>query len=250
VEVEKKLLKTIKLTIEYDGSPFSGWQVQPKHRTVQEEIETALKKITKETIRITGSGRTDSGVHALGQVASFQIKKDMPISAYEKGLNTVLPKTIRILRAEAVHFNFDARRDAVSRTYRYILSKYERAIGYQYNWFPDFQFNINVMKKASVYLKGEHSFRSFCRDDGERSDCISHVFRIRWEEREQEIQFEITAVRFFHNMIRIIVGTLLEVGRGKMTLQQFRNLINQKDRTLAGPTVPPNGLFLVRVDYS
>lgn len=189
-------------------------------------------------------------MHALGQVASFQINRDLPITAYEKGLNTVLPKEIRVLRAERVHSDFDARRDAVSRTYRYVLSKYEQAVGYQYAWFPGFQYNVNVMKKASRHLKGSHSFRSFCKDDGEGGDCISRVFRIHWEEWEKEIWFEITAVRFFHNMIRIILGTLLEVGRGKMSIQQFKNLIDQKNRTKAGPTVPPNGLFLVRVDYS
>ncbi len=212
-------------------------------------MEKALKEITKENIRITGAGRTDAGVHALGQVVSFKISKDLPLSAYEKGINTCLPREIRILRAEEAYPGFDARRDAVSRTYRYVISKTERAVGYQYAWFPNFEFDLRPMKRASKYLKGEHSFRSFCKGDGEDKDCISKIFHVRWEETDTEIRFEISAIRFFHNMIRIIVGTLMEVGRGKMHLRQFRDILESGDRTLAGPTAPPHGLFLVSVMY-
>ncbi len=249
IENKGRTLKTIKLLLEYDGTPFSGWQVQPEQRTVQGEIEAALKKVTKENIRIIGAGRTDAGVHALGQTASFKTEKDLPLLAYEKGLNTFLPREIRILRAEEMYSGFDARRKAVSRTYRYVISKVERAIGHQYAWFPNFDFDMRPMKQASKILKGEHSFRSFCKGNGEGEDCISKVFRVHWEETDGEIRFEITAIRFFHNMIRIIIGTLMEVGRGKMHPRQFRTILESQDRTHAGPTVPPNGLFLVSVMY-
>ena len=249
MENKNKTLKTIKLVLEYDGTPFSGWQVQPEQRTVQEEVERALEKITKENIRIVGAGRTDAGVHALGQTASFKTEKDLPLSAYEKGLNSFLPREIRILSAEEMHSGFDARRDAVSRTYRYVISKVERAIGHQYAWFPNFDFNTRPMIQASKYLKGEHSFRSFCKGNEEGEDCISKVFRVQWEETNREIRFEITAIRFFHNMIRIVVGTLMEVGRGKMNPREFRTILRGQDRTQAGPTVPPHGLFLVSVVY-
>ena len=212
-------------------------------------MERALEKITKENIRIVGAGRTDAGVHALGQTASFKTEKDLPLSAYEKGLNSFLPREIRILRAEEMHSGFDARRDAVSRTYRYVISKVERAIGHQYAWFPNFEFDTRPMKQASKYLKGEHSFRSFYKGNEEGEDCISKVFRVQWEETDREIRFEITAIRFFHNMIRIVVGTLMEVGRGKMHPREFRTILEGQDRTQAGPTVPPHGLFLVSVMY-
>ena len=244
-----KTLKTIKLVLEYDGTLFSGWQIQPEQRTIQEEVEKALREITKENIRITGAGRTDAGVHALGQMASFKTRKDVPLSAYEKGINTFLPREIRVLRAEEMYPGFDARRDAVSRMYRYVISKAERAIGYQYAWFPNFDFDTRPMKRASKHLKGEHSFRSFSKGNDEDEECISKVFHVRWEETNTEIRFEISAIRFFHNMIRIIVGTLMEVGRGKMHPHQFRTILEGQDRTQAGPTVPPHGLFLVRVMY-
>jgi tRNA pseudouridine38-40 synthase len=249
MENRSRTLKTIKLVLEYDGTPFSGWQVQLEQKTIQEEVETALEKITKEKIRIVGAGRTDAGVHALGQTASFNTEKDLPLSAYEKGLNSLLPREIRVLQAEEMYSGFDARRDAVSRTYRYVISKAERAIGHQYAWFPNFHFNIRPMKQASKYLKGEHSFRSFCKGNEKGDDCISKVFHVHWEETNREIKFEITAIRFFHNMIRIIMGTLMEVGRGEMLPSQFKTILEGKDRTLAGPTVPPHGLFLVRVVY-
>jgi tRNA pseudouridine38-40 synthase len=160
-----------------------------------------------------------------------------------------LPREIRIFRAEEAYPGFDARRDAVSRTYRYVISKTERAVGYQYAWFPNFDFDLRPMKRASKYLKGEHSFRSFCKGNEDDKECISKVFRVRWDETNTEIRFEVSAIRFFHNMIRIIVGTLMEVGRGKMHPRQFRTILEAQDRTQAGPTVPPQGLFLVSVKY-
>jgi tRNA pseudouridine38-40 synthase len=249
MEKKSKTLRNIKLTLEYDGTLFAGWQVQPGQRTIQGEVEAALKKITREEIRITGSGRTDAGVHALGQIANFKTEKPLPLSAYREGLNTVLPREIRILRAEEMHVGFDARRDAIRRTYCYVIAKAERAIGYQYAWFPNCQFQIGPMRKASKYLKGEHAFSAFCKDNGEGGDCVSRVFRVHWDETPSEIRFEISAIRFFHNMIRIIMGTLMEVGRGKITPGQFRTILEQRDRASAGPTVPPHGLFLVDVMY-
>ena len=133
--------KCIKLILSYDGSDFCGWQVQPKLRTVQGEIEKAIFKITKEQIRITGSGRTDTGVHALGQVAHFKTQKDLPIKAFKEGLNQELPNDIQIIEAQFVSENFHARRDAVQRTYRYVLSTKPRVIGRQYAWFPKTSFS-------------------------------------------------------------------------------------------------------------
>ena len=242
-------MRTIKLTLEYDGSEFSGWQFQPDRRTVQGEVEKALGSLTREAIRVVGAGRTDAGVHALGQVASFRTDSSLTLSVFEKGLNGLLPRDVRVLRAEEMDGPFDARRDAVGRTYRYVLSRRGKAVGRQYTWCPGVRFSVERMEEAAGWLVGERVFASFSKDDGEGGDFLSRVFRVVWETTDEEVRFEIAAERFFHNMVRIIVGTLLEVGRGKMSPERFREIMDAGDRRLAGPTVPPQGLFLVRVDY-
>ncbi len=242
-------MRTIKLTVEYDGSDFSGWQVQPDQRTVQGEIERALETLTKEEKRIVGAGRTDAGVHALGQVVSFKCHDNLPLSAFEKGLDGLLPEDIHIITAEEAVESFNARRDVVSRVYRYVLSKRSRAIGRQYAWYPGMKFHVEPMKRASKFLLGEHDFTSFCKSDDQHENFVSRVLKVKWNVTEEEIYFEITAVRFFHKMIRIIIGTLLEVGRGKISPEEFVKIMKAKDRTRAGSTVPPQGLFLVRVNY-
>jgi len=240
---------TIKLTIEYDGSPYAGWQLQPDAVTVQGKIEQALRTLTGEAIRITGAGRTDTGVHALGQVASFQCSRHLPLKAYRDGLNTFLPSTIRILESEEVDETFNARYSAKGRSYRYVLSKRDRAIGAQYAWCPDYSYQLKTMKKASRYLLGEHCFLSFCKRGSEKGEFMSRITSVRWKELTEEIHFEISAVRFFHNMVRIILGTLLEVGRGRFSVRDFRDILDSKKRENAGPTIPPNGLYLLKVDY-
>jgi tRNA pseudouridine38-40 synthase len=244
-----KNIRTIKLKIEYDGSDFAGWQVQPEQRTVQGEIEKALKILTKEDIRVTGSGRTDSGVHALGQVVSFQVQSGLSLDQLQKGLNGLLPVDISIISLDELEERFDARRDAVRRTYRYIISRRARAINRQYVWAPRTSFSIERMQKASEYLVGEHDFASFCKANGQTESFISNIHDVRWKMIEDEIHFEITANRFFHHMVRSIVGTLVEVGRGKISPEHFQEIMMAKDRTCGGPTAPAQGLFLVRVEY-
>jgi len=239
----------IKLTVEYDGTEFSGWQIQPNRRTVQGEIENSLKTLTQEKVRVVGSGRTDAGVHALGQVVSFRCRSGLPLPTFEKGLNGLLPEDIRIVRAEELGSSFNARRDAVSRTYRYLLSKRPRAVDRQYVWYPRMTFSVGPMEQASKYLLGAHDFAAFCKSNGEDKDFTSRVFSVDWNEDDDEICFEITAMRFFHNMVRVIVGTLLEVGRGRTTPEGFREILESRDRRQAGPTVPPHGLYLARVDF-
>jgi len=241
----------IKMTLEYDGTDFAGWQVQPEQRTVQEVVETGLFKMTKKKFRVTASGRTDAGVHALGQVVSFKTDTSLPISAFSKGLNSYLPQDVRVINAEMKREKFDARKNAISRTYRYILTKQPKVIGRQYCWYPQCSFRLNPMIKASKFLKGEHTFTSFCKKKSEGYyNNISTVHTVEWKTIENEVVFQINAVRFFHNMIRIIIGTLLEVGKGTLTPEDFKRILEAQDRKFAGPTAPPQGLYLVKVYYN
>lgn len=243
-------MQTIRLDIEFDGTDFAGWQIQPNQRTVQEEVEKAVFKLSSEKIRIIGAGRTDSGVHALGMVASFQSQNHLPIEAYEKGLNPLLPRDIQIKSAAIVANDFDARRKAVKRNYCYRIAKTNRAIGRQYAWYPRGAYNLEKMKEASSCLIGEHEFDAFSKYSEDVDIYNTIVYDIQWHEKEDEIWFEISAIRFFHNMIRIIMGTLFEVGQGRMTVQEFKHVLDSKDRSLAGPTIPPHGLFLTKVEYA
>jgi tRNA pseudouridine38-40 synthase len=247
---QKNKQRTIRLLTEYDGSDFSGWQIQPNRRTVQGEMEKALKALTQEKIRITGAGRTDAGVHAIRMPVSFQCNSLLQLSAFKNGMNALLPKDIRIHQANVMNSSFDARRDAVSRTYRYILLRKPRVIGQQYAWYPKMEFSVDLMKNASKYLLGEHEWDSFCKVGTDKEKLLSRVLDIRWDETDIEVHFEITAERFFHNMIRIILGTLLEVGCGKISLKCFQSILESRDRKKAGPTIPPQGLFLIKVSYN
>ena len=245
----EKNIRFIKLTLEYDGSDFSGWQLQPDCRTVQREIENALKALIHEEVRVVGAGRTDAGVHALGQVVSFPTQNMLPLSAFEKGLNVLLPEDVRVIRTEEMDQPFDARRHAVRRTYRYVIAKHRRVVGRQYAWYPRMVVSLEPMKRAAEHLLGVHDFTSFCKSNGNTDNFLSRVTDVRWDETDEELRFEITAVRFLRHMVRIIVGTLLEVGCGKISPEEIREIIEARDRSRAGPTVPSRGLFLVRVDY-
>jgi tRNA pseudouridine38-40 synthase len=241
--------RTFKAILEYDGSDFSGWQIQPNRRTVQDELEKAVLRITGEKLRVTGAGRTDAGVHAAGQAASFRITKGLPAPVMLNALNAVLPEDVRILSLQEKEPCFDARRDALSRTYRYVIATRPRAIGRRYAWTPRLRYDLEPMRAAGEKVKGKHVWKAFSKSSGQEGEFISTVYDVRWNRFENEIHFEITAERFFHNMIRILLGTLFDVGRGKMTPAQFEALLRSDDRREAGTTLPPHGLFLMRVDY-
>ena len=242
-------MRTIKLIIEYDGTDFAGWQIQPRQRTVQGDIELSLKKLLREDIKIVGSGRTDAGVHALGQVASFRTSSEYDPKVYQNGLNKLLSRDVRIIKSEIVPVDFNARRNAVKRSYRYCISKKDRAIGRQYNWYPRAKFQSEPMIEASACLIGEYDFTSFSKSADESGSCSTIVYDIRWSETDEKLIFEIDAIRFLYNMIRIIIGTLMDVGRGKISGDKFNSILNARDRKSAGNTAPPHGLYLLNVDY-
>ncbi len=244
--------KNFKLTIEYDGSDFHGWQRQNRDRTIQGETENALRAMTQQKINLVGSGRTDAGVHAFGQVANFRCETRLDSEAFLNGLNSLLPDSIVICKCELVNQDFHARYAARSKIYRYrILNRrLPAAIKRQYSWHIRRPLDLGVIHRAAAHVIGTHDFKAFEGTGSPRSDTIRQVFEAAfYREAEDYLVFEIKADGFLRFMVRNIVGTLVEVGLGKITPEDFKAILLSKDRSRAGATAPAHGLFLVLVEY-
>ncbi len=245
-------MKNYKLTIEYDGTNYHGWQVQARDTSIQETIEAALITMTREKIRLAGSGRTDAGVHALGQTASFKTESAIPTHAFFAGLNSLLPDDIVITACEAVADDFHARFSARHKTYQYRIYNQTTpmAIGRQYAWHIRKKLDISRMSRAVEYITGTHDFKSFEGTGSPRDHTVREVLHAGISENGNGfVFFEITANGFLRYMVRNLVGTLANVGLGKTSPEGFRQILQAKDRDLAGATAPPQGLFLVSVSY-
>jgi tRNA pseudouridine38-40 synthase len=245
-------VRTIKLIIEYDGSNYRGWQFQPNGQTIQGVIQDRLKRLTGESIDLIGSGRTDAGVHALGQVAHFKTESQMDANTFQRALNSLLPEDIVIRRAEEVEAEFHARRSAKSKVYEYrILNRATPpAVNRQYMWHIPQKLNFDEMKKATHILVGEHDFSAFRSVGSSTRSSVRNILRADWKRGKGDLlRFEIEASGFLKQMVRAIVGTLVEVGRGKISAQEFKRILDSKDRKEAGPTAPAHGLFLSEVKY-
>lgn len=245
-------MRTIKLTIEYDGTEYLGWQTQPNGKTIQGSLEDCLRQITGERIHVIGSGRTDAGVHALAQVAHFKTKSPIDIQSLQRALNSLLPKDILVKKVEEVGDDFHARKKAMSKVYEYrILNRPLRSVFHRhYAWHIPQKLNREAMEKATHYLIGEHDFSSFKSSGTSSRNFIRKVLRAEWKRgREGILCFEIEANGFLKQMVRTIVGTLVEVGKGKISPEEFKEILLSKDRRKAGPTAPPHGLFLKEVKY-
>lgn len=242
-------MRNIKLVVEYDGTDFHGWQFQPGLRTIQGQIQNALKIIFKNDINVIGSGRTDTGVHARGQVANFLTDHSMSVSTVKAALNGNLPRDVRIISAEEVDENFHARYDAIKRHYSYTITRQEKAINRFYAWCYKSELNIENMQQASNYLLGKHDFKAFCHANENANHYRCFVEEIVWEQNDELIILNIIANRFLHNMVRIIVGTMINVGRGFTPVEQIPQILKSHDRRNAGLTVPAKGLFLEKVYY-
>ena len=238
-----------KLIIEYDGTDFCGWQRQPDVRTVQADIEAALEKILQHPITLIGSGRTDVGVHALGQVAHVIVEKEISSPELQRSLNGVLPPDIRIRTVETVADDFHARFSAKSRFYRYRIAKFQRAVERQYVWFYGSALDVEKMNKVAKVFVGTHDFRSFSKLNKELDNFDCTVSEAEWIETDNELWFNITANRFLHKMVRTIVGTLVDVGRNKLPGTEIEKILKAKNREEAGITAPAHGLFLLKVEY-
>ncbi len=251
--------RSFKLTIAYDGTDFAGWQVQPGQRTIQAAIERALLKITKQPVRVIGSGRTDSGVHAIAQVASCSVPhwRDPAISL-ARAINTRLPSTIVIQDCVDAPDDFHAIRDAVSKRYRYQLQLggIRDVFACRYRWLLHGSLDVEAMREAALRFCGQHDFASFRASGGDqRKTTTRQMFACELRQQESStteaihLAMEFEADGFLYNMVRNMVGTLVEVGRGRQRPEWIDEVIDARDRHVAGQTAPPHGLFLVRVDY-
>ncbi len=246
------MLKNFKLIIEYDGTAYHGWQRQKDLRTIQGEIEKALLTMTGDPVTLIGSGRTDAGVHAMAQVAHFKSNTRIPPHAFQRGLNSLLEKDIVIKACEEVDASFHARYDVKSKTYRYrILNRpLPKAIGRQYAWFIPRKLDLDAMRTATAHILGRHDFKAFEGTGSPRSNTSRHIFKAEFFQNEGDyLDFFIEADGFLRFMVRNIVGTLVDVGRGKISAHDFKEILISKNRNLAGATAPPHGLCLMVVKY-
>lgn len=244
-------MRNIKLTIEYDGREFNGWQKQPNKLNIQGSIERAIEEITGEKVDLNASGRTDAGVHALGQVANFKTDSKLPIDKFPIAINSKLKKSIRILNAEEVDDRFHSRLTCKRKTYRYVINN--TTIGsaiYRYleTHIPQ-KLDVNEMSKAVKYFEGEHDFRAFKASGTSSKSSVRTIYEAKVYKIDEKIYIELTGNGFLYNMVRIIAGTLVDVGLGKIKATDIPDIITQGKRELAGKTLPPNGLYLVKVEY-
>ncbi|QZY54593.1 tRNA pseudouridine(38-40) synthase TruA [Crassaminicella profunda] len=244
-------MKNVKLTIQYDGTNFSGWQIQPNARTVQEEIEKALTKIMKKPIKINGSGRTDAGVHAMGQIANFYEEFTMPIEKIPIALNALLPQDISIREAVEVPRDFHARYNAKGKKYIYKIynNKIRNPLLFNYTYFVTYDLDLEKMKEATNYFIGEHNFKSFMASGSSIVNTVRTIHELNLYEKDELLILEAKGNGFLYNMVRIIAGTLVDVGRGKIKLKDLPVIIKSCKREKAGHTAPPQGLYLAKVFY-
>ena len=244
-------MRNIKLVIEYDGKDFNGWQKQPNKLNIQGEIEKVIYSITGEEVNLIASGRTDAGVHAIGQVANFKTNSNIPIDKIGLAINSRLKKSIVIKDVEEVDERFHSRYLCKQKTYRYIInnSKYGTAIYRNLEYHFPVKLNVNDMKKAIKFFEGEHDFKAFKASGTSSKSSVRTIFNTNLYEKDDRIYIELTGNGFLYNMVRIISGTLLEVGLGKIRPYQIKEIIESKDSENAGRTLPSQGLYLVRVEY-
>jgi tRNA pseudouridine38-40 synthase len=257
-----------KILLSYDGTGFHGWQVQPGRPTVQGALAAALEKMTGERVLPQGSGRTDAGVHALGQVASFALEAEIPAENLLRALNRALPQSVRVLRVESVGEGFHARHSAVHKTYEYrifwrkvdVLDEEKICSPFvaPYVWDCRWTLDAGLMRQAAAMLCGTHDFTSFGASDpelGQREEGVAGpnpvktIFESTVVREDGLLRYRVTGSGFLHHMVRNIVGTLVEVGRGSLQVEDMGRILAARDRTAAGPTAPAQGLFMVRVEY-
>ena len=244
-------MRTIKLTLEYDGTHFFGYQTQKNRRTVQSELEKAFQKLFQKKIKSCAAGRTDSGVHAEGQVVHFRTSSRFPIEKIQYGLNHYLPKDVSIVEIAVAPSSFHAQYSAKWKLYEYrvLHSKHRSPLEYSKACQFPRPLNVKKMRQAAALLKGKHDFRAFESSGGRRKSAVRTIRKFEINRKGKIISFLVEADGFLYKMVRSLVGTLLQIGAGKIKLVQIKQILSSKDRNLIGPTAPSHGLILKRISY-
>lgn len=245
-------MRNIKITLEYDGTNYSGWQIQKNtEQTIQQILQDALSEINKSPVKVTGASRTDAGVHALGQVANFKLDVPIPLARIPMALNSLLPEDIVCKEAWEVDLDFHARYDAKGKMYRYrILNQAQPSVfirNYVYHY--SYPLDLNLMREAASYLKGTHDFNSFQASGSSIRNTVRTIEKLEVIDRAPEVWIEVKGDGFLYNMVRIIAGTLIEVASGKILPDRVKDILAARDRTRAGFTAPARGLILLKVYY-
>jgi tRNA pseudouridine38-40 synthase len=250
-------MRNLKVILSYDGADFSGWQVQAEAATIQGTLASVIGRITGEKVRPQGSGRTDAGVHALGQVMTFVTESAVPTENFLKAMNDILPASIRILQVTEADREFHARRSARAKTYRYRIYRESICSPFlaRYVWHYPYPLNEEAMRRAAALVAGEHDFTSFAAVDPERGREDEPVSNIRtivssaWERVAEELVYTVRGSGFLHHMVRNLVGTFILVGKGTLQVEDIGRILAARNRSAAGATAPANGLYLVSVEY-
>lgn len=250
--MEPPVASRLKLTVHYDGRAFHGWQLQPDQRTVQGELEAALSRLADRRCRVIGAGRTDTGVHAMGQVAAVDLPAGWTASKLHRSLNAVLPDDVWVSDVEAVHPRFHPRYDAVARTYTYDVGTAPEAASPFHRgrcWPLGEALDASLLAEAADLLEGEHSFGAFAKSGQPERGDRCHVMAADWSAWALGVRFTITADRYLHHMVRYLVGTMVDVGRGRRPLDDVAALLANAPGVTTSPPAPPQGLVLQRVEY-
>lgn len=245
-------MRNLKLTISYNGQNFFGWQKQNGKRTVQGELENAFFVLSGENVEVEGSGRTDKGVHALGQVASVKTESPIPVENFARALNNLLPEDVKIEKVEEVSQDFHARFSAKRKTYAYYVGVgSERKSAVLNGLIGNYPFKVDEEKINSVLpvFVGKHNFKGFCSADTSVQNFEREIFDFSLEKQGDYLCFKVTGNGFLYNMVRILVGTLLDYGSGKLTEDDIKKALSLGERKFAGKTMEPNGLYLLKVEY-
>lgn len=244
-------MRRIKLTVAYDGCNYSGWQIQPNASTIEQVLDNAINKVTGEKVHVIGASRTDAGVHGLGNVAVFDTASGIPGDRWAYAINTYLPEDVSVVESREVSPEFHPRHCNTVKTYEYRILNTRFPIPQfrNYSWHVKEPLDVNAMQSAAQRLVGEHDFKSFCCVKTQAESTVRTVYSLDVDKKDEEIHITITGNGFLYNMVRIIAGTLIQVGKGRFEPEYIQYMLDACDRTQAGQTAPPQGLTLMKIDY-
>ena len=243
--------KRVRLVVAYDGTNYHGWQIQNNGITIVSELNRCLSELLQEPIQVIGASRTDAGVHALGNIAVFDTTNRMPAAKISYALNQRLPEDIRIQRSEEVPLDWHPRHCESRKTYEYRIyrAEFPMPVKRLYSLFSYHNYDVNRMREAAAYLEGEHDFKSFCGSGAQVESTVRTLYSVEVEEQGSDLVIRVCGNGFLYNMVRIIAGTLMEVGQGKRDPMEIYSILDAKDREAAGPTAPAHGLMLMKYEF-